>query len=168
MKVVGWKGYETLSTDRLPDASTSGSSNDNLSSALRPDMGIYPTEHVCDISQHSSSLDARVAWAWAEVLIEVKWDPKAAPFSSRHTPRSAFLPSGRERCLNRGQLVEYATEIFNRQHRRFLFMIHFTYDCARFLRFDRSGTVVSEEFDYLGHPEIIGSFLSRLSRMSRA
>ncbi|EJF67468.1 hypothetical protein DICSQDRAFT_142985 [Dichomitus squalens LYAD-421 SS1] len=167
LRVVGWAGYETLTTDRLPDISMS-SSSDNLSTALRPDMGIYPMEHICATSQEHSSLDTRVAWAWAEVLIEVKFDPKAAPFSSRHTPRSAFLPTGRERCLNRGQLVEYATEIFNRQHRQSLFMIHFTYDCARFLRFDRSGAVVSEEFDYIACPQLIGSFLSRLSRMGRA
>ncbi len=130
-------------------------------------MGIYPTARAGTCSS-DNLLDARVCWAWLELLIEVKWDPKAAPFSSRYTPRSPFLPTGRERCLSRGQLAEYAAELFNRQHRQFLFAIHFMCDRARFLRFDRSGAVVSEEFDYVAHPEVIGAFLFRLSRMSRA
>ena len=33
-----------------------------------------------------------------------------------------FLPTGRERCLNRG--IEYTAEQFNRQHRQLLFMVH--------------------------------------------
>ncbi|KAM5538320.1 hypothetical protein V8D89_007922 [Ganoderma adspersum] len=163
LSAVGWDGYEALITDRLPDSSISGSSGD----ALRPDMGIYPTARARTDSS-DDMFDARVSWAWLELLIEVKWDPKASPFSSRYTPRSPFLPTGRERSLSRGQLAEYASEQFNRQHRRFLFMIHFMYDCARFIRFDRSGAVVSEEFDYVAHPEVIGTFLFRLSRMSRA
>ena len=163
LEAVGWEQYEALTTDRLPDASISGSSGD----ALRPDMGIYPTARPRTGSS-DNSLDARVIWAWLELLIEVKWDPKAAPFSSRYTPRSTFLPTGRERCLSRGQLAEYAVEVFNRQHRQFLFTIHFMCDCARFLRFDRTGAVVSEEFDYVTHPEIIGMFLFRLSRMDHA
>ena len=163
LSAVGWDGYEALITDRFPDPSSSGS----LGDSLRPDMGIYPTTRS-RTSSSDDSLDARVAWAWLELLMEVKWDPKAAPFSSRYTPRSTFLPTGRERCLSRGQLAEYASEQFNRQHRQFLFMIHFMYDCARLIRFDRSGAVVSEEFDYVVHPEIIGTFLFRLSRKSRA
>ncbi|PIL31104.1 hypothetical protein GSI_05800 [Ganoderma sinense ZZ0214-1] len=163
LRAVGWDGYEALTTDRLPDSSASGSSGD----ALRPDMGIYPTTRA-RTSPSDDSLDARVAWAWLELLIEVKWDPKAAPFSSRYTPRSPFLPTGRERCLSRGQLAEYAVEQFNRQHRQFLFMVHVMRDCARLLRFDRSGAVVSEEFDYVAHPEVLGTLLFRLSRMGRA
>ncbi|PIL31115.1 hypothetical protein GSI_05811 [Ganoderma sinense ZZ0214-1] len=163
LRAVGWDGYEALTTDRLPDSSASGSSGD----ALRPDMGIYPIARA-RTGPSDDSLDARVAWAWLELLIEVKWDPKAAPFSSRYTPRSAFLPTGRERCLSRGQLAEYAVEQLNRQHRQFLFMVHVMRDCARILRFDRSGAVVSEEFDYVAHPEVIGTLLFRLSRMSRA
>ncbi|PIL31118.1 hypothetical protein GSI_05814 [Ganoderma sinense ZZ0214-1] len=162
LRAVGWDGYEALTTDRLPD-SASGSSGD----ALRPDMGIYPTARACT-SSHDDSFDARVSWAWLELLIEVKWDPKAAPFSSRYTPRSPFLPTGRERCLSRGQLAEYAVEQFNRQHRQFMFMVHVMRDCARLLHFDRSGAVVSEEFDYVAHPEVIGTFLFCLSRMGRA
>ena len=130
-------------------------------------MGIYPTARVLTGSS-DALLDARVSWAWLELLMEVKWDPKAAPFSSRYTPRSPFLPTGRERCLSRGQLIEYAAEQFNRQHRQFLFMVHFMYDCARLIRFDRSGAIVSEEFDYVVHPEVIGTSLFRLSRMGRA
>ncbi|KAI1791953.1 hypothetical protein LXA43DRAFT_369093 [Ganoderma leucocontextum] len=164
LTTVGWEGYEALTTDRFPDSSISGSSGD----ALRPDMGIYPTDPARTTASDNSLGDARVIWAWLELLIEVKWDPKAAPFSSRYTPRSPFLPTGRERCLSRGQLAEYAVEMFHRQHRQFLFVIHFMCDCARFLRFDRSGAVVSEEFDYVAHPEVIGTFLSRLSGMGRA
>ena len=40
--------------------------------------------------------------------------------------------------------------------------------CARLIRFDRSGAVVSEEFDYVAHPEVIGTFLFQLSSTGRA
>ena len=116
LTTVGWTRHEALSTDRLPDTLTSGSAaSDHI--LLRPDLGIYPNAERCgdaSLSSVQAHVDARVSWSFVEVLAEVKWNPRAFPFSSRHTPRSPFLPSGRERCLSRGQLVEYASEVFNR------------------------------------------------------
>ncbi|KAI0801496.1 hypothetical protein C8Q74DRAFT_1242404 [Fomes fomentarius] len=161
---VGWADYEALVTGRFPDNTISDTQDDCERNVLRPDLGIYPrTERTSLLPRQS---DARVIWASAEVLVEVKHDLKHAPFSSRYTPRSSFLPSGRERCLSRGQLVEYAAEVFARQHRDALFVILFLRDCARLVRFDRAGALVSEEFDYVARPEILGSFLYRLSKMS--
>ncbi|RDX44295.1 hypothetical protein OH76DRAFT_1421484 [Lentinus brumalis] len=168
LTAVGWTESEALSTDRLPDVLTTGPNDEAGRNFLRPDLGIYPRTQPARISSPDVHTDARVAWFSVEVVMEVKWETRAFPFASRHTPRSPFLPSGRERCLSRGQLVEYATEVFNRQHRQSVFVVVFVQDCARFLRFDRSGAVVSEEFDYLAHPEIIASFLYRLSKMSPA
>ena len=170
LTTVGWTGHEALSTDRLPDTLTSSSAPSDCI-ALRPDLGIYRAPEQCGDALPSSVQahgDARVAWSSVEVLAEVKWNPRGFPFSSRHTPRSTFLPSGRERCLSRGQLVEYALEVFNRQHRQAVFLVLFLQDCARFVRFDRSNAVVSEEFDYTACPEIIATFLYRLSKMSLA
>ncbi|KAI0706239.1 hypothetical protein C8T65DRAFT_230973 [Cerioporus squamosus] len=169
LNTVGCTQYEALSTDRLPDVLAAGSTGEDDRRALRPDLGIYPkTERAGLLSSPGAHTDARVAWFSVEVLIEVKWDPRAFPFSSRHTPRSPFLPSGRDRCLSRGQLVEYATEVFNGQHRQSICVVVFLQDCARLVRFDRSGAVVSEEFNYLTHPEFIATFFYRLSKLSLA
>ena len=77
------------------------------------------------------------------------------PYSSTPNP-STPLPD-----------IEYVVEVFNRQHRLFVFMILFVNDKGRLLRFDRTGVSMTVEFDYTQHPEILGKFLDRVSR-SRA
>ncbi|KAM5535263.1 hypothetical protein V8D89_011069 [Ganoderma adspersum] len=66
-----------------------------------------------------------------------------------------------ERC---GQLTDNVVELFNRQHRLFVFAILFVNERARLVRFDRAGASMTPEFDYAQRPELIGKFLRRLSR----
>ena len=104
-----------------------------------------------------------MAWAHAEVLIELKLDPKHFPFASRHTPRSPFLPTSRARRLSRGQLALYAGMLLAHQPRAAAFIISAVRDRARLIRFDRAGARVSEEFDYIARPDVLGTFLARFA-----
>nr|VWP02216.1 Toxin B (EC [Ganoderma boninense] len=65
-------------------------------------------------------------------------------------------------------MMDYIAELCDRQHRLFVFMLSFVNDRARLIRFDRAGTSMTVEFDYALHPEIIGTFLYRLSLQDRA
>ena len=107
-------------------------------------------------------ISAQMCWATAEIVVEVKSaDPSGHPFGEGPGLRD-LLPTSSARRESRGQIVEYASEIFRRQHRLFVFVISICGNYARFLRFDRSGAIVSERFDYCAHPECMGDFLFRL------
>ena len=60
-----------------------------------------------------------------------------------------------------GQNVTYAAEAFDRQHRIFYFSLFIVGTKARFIRWDRSGAIVSRAFDYKSSPEILCKFLWR-------
>ncbi|KAF8174239.1 hypothetical protein BJ912DRAFT_61765 [Pholiota molesta] len=68
--------------------------------------------------------------------------------------------------LGLGRQVSYVTEVCARQHRNFLFSVFITPTIARFLRWDRSGVVVSASFNYRTKPETLCDFLWRLGNMT--
>ncbi|RPD54528.1 hypothetical protein L226DRAFT_471918, partial [Lentinus tigrinus ALCF2SS1-7] len=70
--------------------------------------------------------------------------------------------------LQKSQLVDYANEVFNRQHRVSFFMITVLNDYARLVCFERQGAEFTPEFNYIEEPDVIGKFLYRLSRLDRA
>ncbi|KAJ3007631.1 hypothetical protein NUW54_g3477 [Trametes sanguinea] len=67
-----------------------------------------------------------------------------------------------------GLHIAYATEIFARQHRLFLFSISLHGSFARFFRWDRAGCLVSEAFDIREQPNLFTDFLWRFSQLSPA
>ncbi|OSD02402.1 hypothetical protein PYCCODRAFT_1477699 [Trametes coccinea BRFM310] len=67
-----------------------------------------------------------------------------------------------------GLHVAYATEIFARQHRLFLFSISMHGSKARFFRWDRAGCLVSEAFDIRRQPHLLTDFLWRFSQLPDA
>lgn len=67
--------------------------------------------------------------------------------------------------LARGQLVTYAVEICARQHRTHLFLVYIYFPYARLIRFDRSGALVSERFDFTKDCTPLNRFFSRFCRM---
>lgn len=68
----------------------------------------------------------------------------------------------------RGQLASYATEVFAHQHRTHLFQLLITGHYARFLRWDHSGAIVSDRFNYVEQPTILAKFLWAYNHMSPA
>ncbi|KAI0649725.1 hypothetical protein C8Q79DRAFT_940399 [Trametes meyenii] len=113
------------------------------------------------------SLDTRVAWAWAELLIEVKKDSDREPFDvAQKRDKPPNLPSGKAHRDARGQVARYGREIFNRQHRQHLFMLSVVGHIAHILRLDTVGAIVSEPFNYLTQAELLGKFLYRFINMT--
>ncbi|EPQ50000.1 hypothetical protein GLOTRDRAFT_134358 [Gloeophyllum trabeum ATCC 11539] len=66
---------------------------------------------------------------------------------------------------NRGQLTDYATNMWAYQHRVFFFQVFIFKDFARLLRYDRAGVIVSEQFRYQKTP-YLAQFFSRFDAMS--
>ncbi|PIL31170.1 hypothetical protein GSI_05867 [Ganoderma sinense ZZ0214-1] len=110
--------------------------------------GTSETPPSSSTSNPSTSLPNIASTSWGDVIMLSSEGGYAIPLSLE---------------AHRGQLVEYVIEVFNRQHRLFVFMILFVNDRGRLLRFDRTGVSMTVEFDYTQHPEIIGKFLRRVS-----
>ena len=96
-------------------------------------------------------------WAWAEVVVDVKHGTHRYPFSV-----TGFMEKSERQEIARGQLVDYASEIFCHQHRESVIVISVCDSTARLLRFDRGGAVVSRSFDYIKDPRTMVAVLHRL------
>lgn len=65
----------------------------------------------------------------------------------------------------RDRLLKSAHALFSRQHRMFLFQLIICDRFARFILFDRSGSIVTQRFDYIQDPDILADFLWGFSQM---
>ncbi|KAJ8475424.1 hypothetical protein ONZ45_g15614 [Pleurotus djamor] len=68
----------------------------------------------------------------------------------------------------RGQLAMYASDICSRQHRTHLFMLYFFHPYVRILRWDRSGVIVTERFNYVTDCTPLVHYLYRFTRLDAA
>ncbi|GJE92088.1 hypothetical protein PsYK624_082410 [Phanerochaete sordida] len=68
----------------------------------------------------------------------------------------------------RYSLISHARTQFTCQHRVHFFQLLMFGPYARFVRWDRSGTIVSQRFNYTSDPARLSDFLWRLSRMNDA
>ncbi|GJE92091.1 hypothetical protein PsYK624_082440 [Phanerochaete sordida] len=68
----------------------------------------------------------------------------------------------------RYSLISHARTQFTCQHRAHFFQLLIFGPFARFVRWDRSGTIVSQRFNYTSDPALLSEFLWRLSRMNDA
>ncbi|KAH9943851.1 hypothetical protein B0H21DRAFT_864972 [Amylocystis lapponica] len=126
-------------------------------SRQKADDGVYATSETPD--------DNQTCWETKALLLEFKKEvTEDDPFNDRG--RRSFEAKSTQRRKNRGQIIHYASEVFLHQHRCFLFSIIVLGTSARILRWDRSGTIVTEKFDYCDHPEKICGFLWLFARLS--
>jgi len=121
----------------------------------------------------SSLLD----FATLNLVVEAKISPDDDPFLDEAAldDYKHFLglkpgqkDASKRRVAAQGQLVAYATEIFNHQHRTHLFMILLHKHHARIFRFERSGAVVTEKIPYKEQGHVLVEFLWKYSQMTRA
>lgn len=66
----------------------------------------------------------------------------------------------------RGQIASYTAALTGCQFRTHAFSVLIFGRFARFIRWDRSGAVVSRKFDYSKHPDILADFFWRYSYLS--
>ena len=142
---------------------------------MKPDIWCYATDNVARMEAAGAS--ARAEFGYAELFFEVKPDPSHDFFvdpphdeDAEYTP-SFFASSEDARAEARrsrawGRHVMYVTEVLARQHRLFFFSISMSGSCARFLRWDRAGCIVSASFDIRQEPALLCEFLWRFSQTS--
>ncbi|KAH9943849.1 hypothetical protein B0H21DRAFT_823505 [Amylocystis lapponica] len=145
-------GYKMISSpDRADQTDSFGQ---------KADGGVYASSEA--------PKDNRTCWATKALSVEFKKaSTKDDPFDDKGGQgSSSFEAESIQRRKNRGQIIHYASEVFLRQHRCFLFSIIVLGTSARILRWDRSGTIVTEKFDYRRRPEMICEFLWSFARLS--
>ena len=108
------------------------------------------------------------AYNHMDFWLEVQTGEAADPFSE--TNDLEMEENNEDYARTRRELNSTAARVLSRQHRLHLFSIILCDHCARFMRWDRSGCLISERFDFHIHPELLGYFFwcySKLSPMER-
>ncbi|KAI0641672.1 hypothetical protein C8Q79DRAFT_1014100 [Trametes meyenii] len=109
--------------------------------------------------------DGRPHWADQVVAVEFKaHDTSKDPFDDR--PNAKVDPDAEERKRVRGQIIEYAEQIFRYQQRTFLFMLLVIGRRFRLLFWDRSGTITTRAVDYFENPDLLCEMLWRLGHLT--
>ena len=136
---------------------------------LKPDVSLY--NRVEGVAPPS-----KTNFAQMELWIEFKTNSSGVAFrdpedTTEEARRSAieqgsFTPNTVEAMDARGQLAHYAGAQHSLQFRHFSFSVVVEGDCARFLRWDPAGTVVTAAFNYRENPEILAEFLWRFDQLS--
>lgn len=123
----------------------------------KEDCGIYP--------KADAPKDGRPSWSTKALSIEFKSRSTAHdPFNE--WPGKDFEADAITREEARGQIIQYASEIFLRQQRCFHFSIIIIGIQARIIRWDRSGAAVTKLIDYTTDCTPLCEFLWRFGRMS--
>lgn len=148
---------------------------------MRPDVILYPANREAqeaysltegelktaeNVMQEQRTFLARPSWAWASLVIEFKTESGGHPFTFSAS-EIIFLTADDDR-LTRGQIINYAAAVLHNQPRQFCFMIVVSGCRARLLRWDRSGAIVSEAFDFVHEDkETMFRFLYKYGSMAR-
>ncbi|THG96417.1 hypothetical protein EW026_g5418 [Hermanssonia centrifuga] len=103
-----------------------------------------------------------------QLYIELKPSERQDAFHDSHNPDDRIEKQTDESSKHRGQIIHYAAEQMAVQHRVSLLTISMTGRIARFIRWDRSGAIVTKAFDYVDSPHLLAEFLIRFSRLNAA
>ncbi|RDX49314.1 hypothetical protein OH76DRAFT_1472076 [Lentinus brumalis] len=79
-----------------------------------------------------------------------------------------FQPSGERRQGSLCQIMSYASLVFAHQHRKHQYIVVLLGEMARIVRWDHSGVVATEKFNYQQAPNMLSRFFWRLCHMSAA
>ncbi|KAI0359376.1 hypothetical protein OH77DRAFT_1517852 [Trametes cingulata] len=135
----------------------------------RPDM-----EDVDDFRQKIDAAFFKTADApsdgrphWVDQLVSVEFkrhETDNDPFDDRD--ERVVDAQAVERKKVRGQIITYAEHIFRIQHRTALYMLLVIGRNFRFVRWDRSGAIVTRAVDYVTQPRVLCELLWRMSKQS--
>lgn len=152
-----------------------------LEDRMKPDLSLYRRRDEqaymsvttgATAGKTSVSLDehgqgnykARTAWAWIVSLVEIKASDDSRPFlnfSEKSTPLK--MGTSEYGAGARAQMVSYAAEAQLRQHRTFFLTAFIHQRHVRFMRWDRTGALVSDPVDYIEDPEPLLRFFFYLA-----
>ena len=151
-----------------PDAGASAASQVEPSESLHGcyDSMEIPVEVQYETLDHPTALSAGTPTTNAFLSPPTSVLPESLPRVTSTSEGDCTISSSSSEARPRvhcGQLPDYVAELFNRQHRLFVFAILFVNDRARLVHFDRTRASMTPEFDYTQRPDLIGKFLWRLS-----
>ena len=92
--------------------------------------------------------------------------PPTSPDGNNNITRNPVEREWPEATSFRHSLASHAQDQLARQHRSCFFQLVLVNRWARFVRWDRSGAVVSSRFDYAFEPELLAEFMWRFAHMS--
>lgn len=105
-------------------------------------------------------------WSFVEICIECKTEPENLdPFDEGEDDKE---PTSKDRKGVLGQILSYAEFVLTRQQRTCVFMILLLGDLCRLVRFDRSGAIASQKFNYKTNGGDLIEFLWRYARCDAA
>lgn len=137
---------------------------------IKPDVTIYPPGTKSTVKTDSTK---------ADMFIEFKWETTDDAFCvdvSRECPDStssenktcqSFLRDSKAAADTLGQVTSYAVAQLGAQFRTHIYSVLIVRDTARILRWDRSGTIVTEPIKY-NKTRHLAEFFRRYSKASPA
>ncbi|TCD65385.1 hypothetical protein EIP91_002749 [Steccherinum ochraceum] len=139
-----------------------------------PDISLYPRDsdmstlhRLTDKEIKESTANparrpwmSRVVWRLLRAIVEIKTGKKGlAPLEGSTSETSLEA---------RGQIVDYVCRMMRDQPRLFAFAVTIYQRKAYIMRFDPSGVIVAQPFDYTQQPEKLYTFFYRIARMTDA
>jgi hypothetical protein len=132
--------------------------------SLALDISVYAPDNVPDAG-------ARTDFSKMELFVELKFAETSDPFHDPLQPRAEnfrFENDSEVSQFNRGQLCSYTAAHAGSQFRVHTFTLSICGRSARFLRWDRSGATVTQNFDYIKEPHILASFFWRYAHLNHS
>ncbi|THH29067.1 hypothetical protein EUX98_g5121 [Antrodiella citrinella] len=145
----------------------------DTSSVGESDTGLKPDVSLSALLKFSSAVKLK-RWIWDPVLLwmELKREASSDPFrvdepdpNDTDPDRSLFKNTDAAQKTT-GQLASYAAAQLARQQRTFMFSLLICGDQVRFIRWDRSGAIVSTSFSYRDNPIHLAEFFWRFGELT--
>jgi hypothetical protein len=149
-------GLNIVNSSSYPDCNPRSS----IPFKIKPDVSIYPAGTDADVKT-----DSRIS----EIFVEFKWNTTDDPFCDLHDVAfeggivKSFLRDSKAGEDTLGQITSYAAAQLSAQFRTHLYSVLIVKDTARILRWDRSGTIVTEAIKY-NKSSVLADFFRRYAR----
>ncbi|KAM5541530.1 hypothetical protein V8D89_004720 [Ganoderma adspersum] len=136
----------------------------------RPDPSSFdPDKQKVDAAfYHAEHAPTDRTQGWPDQVIPVEFKRDETKLDPWDDTKDNISSEANDRKKGRGQCISYSELLFAIQHRVALFMLVIVGTRARFVRWDRSGTVVTRAFDYVEDWEFMCDILWRISLCSDA
>ncbi|KAH9835422.1 uncharacterized protein C8Q71DRAFT_710121, partial [Rhodofomes roseus] len=134
-----------------------------------------------DDDSEKKEFRASTRWAWISLLVEIKtaldkcaftfdnkggYNLKKSDKAKGETNPRPFIRSGTGANDSLGQMAEYVSKLFRRQHRLHLFTLFIFKGQARVIRWDRAGAIISTPIDFEKDPSLLHQVLWRYACMN--
>jgi hypothetical protein len=120
----------------------------DFSFEIKPDICVYEGD------KHRGPTDV----AYVDIIIEFKWHTCDDPFDEPDSAQTTFLRNTAAARDTTGQITAYAAAQLGSQFRTCVYSILIVRDCARLIRWDRTGAVVSAAIKYDEYSHLLDFF----------